>query len=89
MKGAFAKLFGEGSDQILVVYRDAGMCPTISLTLRLPGLGIMDTKFEYEDTDEGYEKAAERFDAIDEPTAQKLAADMRKQFALDPEPPTE
>ena len=83
MNGDFAKLFGEGPDQILVVYRNGGTCPTITMTLRLPGLGIMDSKFEYEDTDEGYATAAERFASIDEEAAQKLAASMRKQFAVD------
>lgn len=83
MSKPFAKLFGEGDDQILVVYRDAGEYPTITMTIRVPGLGIMDSKFEYDDTDAGYATSAERFASLDESVAKMLAENMRKQFALD------
>jgi len=74
----FVKLFGSGEGQILIVIREGGIEPSISLTVQIPNMGIVDSKFIYDDTDEGYKQARSRFDAIDEKVAQSLASNVRK-----------
>lgn len=75
----FCKVFEDRTSQILVVLDD-GYEPCIKVTIWIPDLGYMTSSFLCEETEEGAAHAREKFKAIDEKQARKIAKDLRKGF---------
>ena len=83
---AFAKLYGESADQVLVTREvDEDHAPCICVRTQPAGLGVCAVTFSFDDTDSGNDNADAEFAAIDEHKARQIAASIKKLTTGDPQ----
>ena len=78
---AFAKLFGEGHDQILVKLDgclEEGR-PEVRFYFQPPDLGVCSWAVKFNDTDDGWDEAETAFEAVTQDTALEV---VNKQIAI-------
>jgi hypothetical protein len=77
----FAKLFGEGDEQILVMLQsdDEGK-PEIRTFFQPPDLGVCSIAIAFDDSDRGWALAEEGFRKMDEPKARTMTNKVRKEL---------
>lgn len=79
---AFAKLFGNDDNQVLVkldTSEDGG--PEVRFFVKPDGLGVCSQAAEYEDSDEGWDKAEAFFAGIDEKRALEAGEQLKALLA--------
>jgi hypothetical protein len=82
----FAKLFGEGRDQILFIRTEGERGPAIQVMFKPHDLrdssfiSLVTRTFEYQDDPRGQEMADEKFALMDEETATKILSDLRAEI---------
>lgn len=73
---AFAKLWGDGKDQVLMKIDTSEECaPEVRFYCEPPGLGVCSFAIGFEDSDAGWDKAEAAFNDIDEDRARKIVSD--------------
>lgn len=74
----FAKLYETDQGQILVKLdaEDGGGAPEVRFYVTPPGLGVCSIALKFKDSDEGWDKAEEAFDIIDEARAIAAVAEV-------------
>lgn len=83
MNNEFAKLYGKGDEQVLVI-RDSDDYGRPELKFSVwggNGLGVCSASFSWDDTDEGWAKLDEAFEKISEERVQTVAASLREEIA--------
>lgn len=78
---AFAKLWGDGKDQVLMKI-DTGEegAPEVRFYCEPEGLGVCSFAIGFEDSDAGWDRAESAFSEIDEERARKIVADAMGEF---------
>lgn len=73
--GSFAKLFGSGRNQILVIRQthDTTCRPEIRVFFQPPNLGVCSAAIGFDDTDKGWDQRNKVFSEVDEDFAWKVA----------------
>lgn len=78
----FAKLITENRGQILAVFHEeledesGSTPPTIVITVKPENMGTCDYKLRFADSDEGFDKAQEAFENMDEEQMLKIGKDL-------------
>ena len=80
----FAKLFGSGDDQIVVLLQgnDDDSAPEVRIFYQPPDLGVCSVALGYEDTDEGWEHAEEAFRRASEETIRSMIKETLDRIGL-------
>lgn len=86
---SFAKLYGEGDDQVLVMLgkHPDDDSPEVRFYTVPPGLGVCSIAAGYEDSEEGWDAAEAAFARTDEELARGMVSKLLEdaaQFAPDP-----
>lgn len=70
----FAKLFGTGDDQIVILIKanDETSNPEVRLFFQPKALGVCSVAIGFKDTDKGWDLAEEAFEKMDETAARKI-----------------
>ena len=70
---AFAKLYGDGDDQILVKIDESDDgAPEVRFYFQPLELGVCSLAIKFDDSDDGWDKAETAFAAVTEDTAQEV-----------------
>jgi hypothetical protein len=80
---AFAKLFGEGDDQVVVIRQEGDEGPEIVVYMQGPDpFGVCSSTFRYEDDDEGRATADQKFEGYDEENAREHQKSFRAMLSM-------
>ena len=90
--GEFAKLYGSGEDQILImIQRGEDSAPEVRVFFNTghPDLGTCSTALRFDDTDSGWDGAEKAFSDMNEDRARALKSFFMKELRLMEEAPDE
>lgn len=75
---AFAKLYGDDNDQVLVMIDSGDEGPEIRFFFQPEQLGVCQTAMTFPDTEDGWNKTEQLFDQMDEANARKIVDKLKK-----------
>lgn len=78
-KGGFARAFGTGDDQVVVIMQAGDEGPELRAFAQPKGLGVCSIAVSYTDDDAGWDKCEEQFALIDESRARWMIEPLLKQ----------
>lgn len=68
----FAKLYGPDDDQVLITFDEGEDGPEVRFSCQPQGLGVCSAAIHYEDNDDGWDKADDYFQSVDEGEARNV-----------------
>ncbi len=77
---AFAKLYGEGDNQVLVKLDEGEEGPEVRYYFQPPDLGVCSVAAVFPDTDEGWDRAQAAFDRTTEEIARRVVEEQNSQI---------
>lgn len=77
---AFAKLYGNDDNQVLVKLDQGEDGPEVRFYFKPDGLGVCSVASEFEDTDEGWDAAESAFEKVNEEMAISTVGKMKAEF---------